>query len=80
MAELRFRIGLYHGYELIGSGSNEYTRYLSRSLAEKGHEVHIICREEKGHTLDFVREVIQWSADGTKTVVAGSETGTCVLH
>ena len=26
------RIGLYHGYELMGSGSNEYTRYLAASL------------------------------------------------
>ena len=39
------RIGLYHGYELTGSGSNEYTRYLARSLLGAGHEVHTICRD-----------------------------------
>ena len=32
------KISLYHGYELTGSGSNEYTRYLSRTLAQLGHE------------------------------------------
>ena len=39
------RIGILHGYELTGSGSNEYTRYLSRALARAGHEVHLLCRE-----------------------------------
>ena len=28
------KIALYHGYELTGTGSNEYTRYLSRTLAQ----------------------------------------------
>ena len=32
------RIGVYHGYELTGSGSNEYTRYLARALAREGHD------------------------------------------
>lgn len=39
------RIGILHGYELTGSGSNEYTRYLARELARQGHDVHIFCRE-----------------------------------
>ena len=39
------RIGLYHGYELTGSGSNEYTRYLAGALAREGHDVHVLCRE-----------------------------------
>ncbi len=39
------RIGLYHGYELTGSGSNEYTRYLAGALAARGHDVHVLCRE-----------------------------------
>ena len=39
------KLGLYHGYELTGSGSNEYTRYLARALARAGHEVHVYCRE-----------------------------------
>jgi len=39
------KIGIFHGYELTGSGSNEYTHYLARALAAAGHEIHIICRE-----------------------------------
>ena len=37
------RIGLYHGYELTGSGSNEYTRYLAAALARDGHAVCVIA-------------------------------------
>ena len=37
--------GLFHGYELTGSGSNEYVRYLVRSLVRAGHEVHVVCWE-----------------------------------
>ena len=48
------RIGLYHGYELTGSGSNEYTRYLGRSLLDAGYEVHIICREFYPETIPYV--------------------------
>jgi glycosyltransferase involved in cell wall biosynthesis len=48
------RIGLYHGYELIGSGSNEFNRYLAKSLIELGHEVHLICKEDNpAHVFGF---------------------------
>jgi len=46
------RIALYHGYELTGSGSNEYCRYLSRALARLGHEVHVLCREPHPERLE----------------------------
>jgi len=39
------KIALYHGYELTGSGSNEYTRYLAVALNGLGHEVVILCSE-----------------------------------
>ena len=39
------RVAIFHGFELTGSGSNEYTRYLSRALARQGHDVHVLCRE-----------------------------------
>ena len=39
------RVAIFHGFELTGSGSNEYTRYLSRVLARQGHDVHVLCRE-----------------------------------
>ena len=39
------RLAIFHGFELTGSGSNEYTRYLSRALARHGHDVQVLCRE-----------------------------------
>ena len=41
------RIALFHGYELSGSGSNEYTRCTWRALALAGHDVQVLCREPK---------------------------------
>jgi glycosyltransferase involved in cell wall biosynthesis len=59
------RIGLYHGYELTGSGSNEYTRYLARSFVDAGHEVHIICREENPENIPYITHAYAWKRDGT---------------
>ena len=59
------RIGIYHGYELTGSGSNEYTRYLSRALAEAGHEVHIICREPHPESIAHITRALAWTFSGS---------------
>jgi len=76
------RIGLFHGYELTGSGSNEYTRYLARSLAEAGHEVHVICREERAADIPFVTDAYAWDAEGTRTTLFESRGGphVCCVH
>ena len=63
----RMRIALFHGYELTGSGSNEYTRYLARALAHAGHEVHVLCREPKPEAIGDVREAFAWTAQGLGT-------------
>ena len=49
------RIALYHGYELTGSGSNEYCRYLACALARLGHEVHLLCREPHIERMEEVK-------------------------
>jgi glycosyltransferase involved in cell wall biosynthesis len=76
------KIGLFHGYELTGSGSNEYTRYLARSIHSDGHEVHVICRETNPDKLPFFNKVFKWSAQGEKGVLKNSskDTVNCVLH
>ena len=76
------RIGLYHGYELTGSGSNEYTRYLAKSLLEAGHEVHIICREEHPETIPYLRQSFTWKPSGiAKELFTYKHAITrCVLH
>ena len=58
------RIGLYHGYELTGSGSNEYTRYLAHALADAGHEVHVLCRENSPADIPQVIRALAWQTDG----------------
>lgn len=76
------RIGLYHGYELTGSGSNEYTRYLARSLADAGHEVHIICREPHPEVIPYVTCAYAWQKDGEKTTLFrhANKQPACFLH
>ena len=39
------KIALLHGYELSGSGSNEYTRYLATTLVALRHELIVIAAE-----------------------------------
>jgi glycosyltransferase involved in cell wall biosynthesis len=39
------RIFIWHGYLLGGTGSNEYTSALARTLAAQGHEVTVFCQD-----------------------------------
>ncbi len=76
------RIGLYHGYELSGSGSNEYTRYLAQNLLRLGHDVHIICRESSPEHIDFISKAYAWKHDGTRNVLFTKQCHSpcCTLH
>jgi hypothetical protein len=64
------RFALPHGvagYELRGSGSNNYTKYLARSLARAGNEVHIICRDSQPSDYrPWLGECYRYSADGSR--------------
>lgn len=76
------RIALLHGYELKGSGSNEYCRYLSRALARRGHEVHLLCREAHPEDLPHVSRAIEWDAVGGARELFARDTGegACIVH
>jgi glycosyltransferase involved in cell wall biosynthesis len=77
------RIAIYHGYELTGSGSNEYTRYLSRSLMQAGHEVHVLCREPDPAGIAHVATADSWDAQGRVARVFRRDVegpGTCSVH
>ena len=58
-------IGIFHGYNLTGSGSNEYTRYLARTFLHQGHTVHVICREYQPERIDFIGQLWCWKDDGS---------------
>ena len=66
-------IGIYHGYELTGSGSNEYTRYIARGLARLGHQVHVLCRDRRPASLDYVKAAYLWTLGGAGGLTATSD-------
>jgi glycosyltransferase involved in cell wall biosynthesis len=68
------KFGLYHGYELSGSGSNEYTRYLVRTLAQLGHEVVLICADPHPEDYDFVARGVAYDTAGNASVIFHRET------
>lgn len=77
------RIGLFHGYELTGSGSNEFTRYLARALADAGHEVHVACREPHPDRPGVGADTaVVWRRDGGSTPGLAGPTGpgTVTVH
>lgn len=76
------RIGLFHGYELSGSGSNEYTRYLASALKAQGHTVHVICREYEYEKFPDFTDVLTWNEKGVPEIVRKSEAAdaSCYLH
>jgi len=67
------KIALYHGYELGGSGSNEYTRYLAVTLAKLGHEVMVICADLEPESYDFLSRAVAYDKDGTPTELFSRE-------
>ena len=77
------KIGIFHGYELSGSGSNQATQYLARALACAGHEVHVLCREPNPASIDFLDKAIQWDNFGQFKILfetEGNKKGACILH
>ncbi|UCF67406.1 MAG: glycosyltransferase family 4 protein [Acidobacteriota bacterium] len=58
------KIAIYHGYELGGSGSNEYTRYLARALAKKAHDVVLICGESRPEKYEFISRSVALGRHG----------------
>ncbi|MEM7425732.1 MAG: glycosyltransferase family 4 protein [Pseudomonadota bacterium] len=76
------RIGIYHGYELTGSGSNEYTRYLARALSAEGHDVHVVCREPEPERMEFAGKIVFWDRSGAirKSVRTERAPNNCTIH
>ena len=47
------RIFLWHGYLLRGTGSNEYTSALARTLTAQGHDVTVFCQDPDAAEVDL---------------------------
>ena len=78
------RIAIFHGWELTGSGSNEYARYFSWALARAGHEVHVACREEHPERIVHATAAYRWDGrGGCEELFSGREidaSGSCTIH
>ncbi len=48
------RILLWHGYLLRGSGSNLYTANLARVWRTEGHDILLMCQEQRAEGLDYI--------------------------
>ena len=59
------RIFIWHGYLLHGTGSNEYTRALARTLAGQGHHVTVFCQDPDAAQFDL------GGADVVRPVIPG---------
>ncbi len=51
------RVLIWHGYLLAGTGSNEYSRALARTLGNQGHEVVLLSQDPRPHDHDIGRAV-----------------------
>jgi glycosyltransferase involved in cell wall biosynthesis len=49
----RVKVLIWHGYLLHGTGSNEYTRALARTLARQGHEVTVLSQDPDPDSVDL---------------------------
>lgn len=76
------RIAIFHGYELTGSGSNEYTRYLAAALAADGHTVFVACREPHPESVAEVSAALAWDHQGEARTLFGTPglPGQVTLH
>lgn len=79
------KIGLFHGYNLGGSGSNEYTRYLAKALLAEGVEIHLICREPDAESLGFIDVAYRYDSKGVAETLfdnrqGDSDKALCYLH
>ncbi len=80
-AIVTMKIGLFHGYNLGGSGSNEYTRYLAKALLAEGAEVHLICRETDAESLGFIDVAYRYNTNGQpETLFQNTSQPLCTLH
>ena len=75
-------MALFHGYELAGSGSNEYTRYLARALADAGRESTCCAASRARGAGEVVDAAVAWEAAGGRRAIFGvpGGAGTVTVH
>src|SRR4051794_41665036 len=56
------RILIFHGYLLLGTGSNVYNAELAAALVRAGHEVHMLAQERSPFALEWVEAAGSWDS------------------
>ena len=56
------RVLIFHGYLLLGTGSNVYNAELGAALVRMGHELHLVCQERSPFALDWVDAAGSWDS------------------
>ena len=56
------RILIFHGYLLLGTGSNVYNAELGAALVRAGHEVHMLAQERSPFELEWVEAAGSWDS------------------
>src|SRR4051794_39402183 len=56
------RVLIFHGYLLLGTGSNVYNAELGAALVAAGHEVHLLSQERSPFALDWVDAAGSWDS------------------
>ena len=56
------RVLIFHGYLLLGTGSNVYNAELGAALVRAGHELHLVCQERSPFALDWVDAAGSWES------------------
>jgi hypothetical protein len=54
------RVLIFHGYLLLGTGSNMYNAELGAGLVRLGHEVHMLAQERSPFALEWVEAAGDW--------------------
>src|SRR4051794_34474033 len=66
------RILIFHGYLLLGTGSNVYNAELGAALVRAGHEVHLLCQERSPFELEWVDAAGTWESGSLELVTRAS--------
>jgi glycosyltransferase involved in cell wall biosynthesis len=66
------RVLIFHGYLLVGTGSNVYNAALAEAFLRAGHEVHLLCQDRDPLALDWVDAAGDWDG-GTLEITTRRE-------
>lgn len=73
---------IIHGYALSGSGSNLWTRSITRALCQNGETIHLVCQDRRPEQYDFIAAAYTYDGAERETLFERDVPydGKCILH